>query len=44
MVFRTVISEMSDVEFHAFNLAWIEAALGYLCDGGVFGTFIDWRG
>jgi DNA modification methylase len=35
---------MSDVEFHAFNLAWIEAALGYLCDGGVFGTFIDWRG
>ena len=36
--------EMTDAEFLAFNVAWIEAALPYLCDGGVFGTFIDWRG
>ena len=35
---------MSDAEFLAFNEAWIGIALPYLCDGGVFGTFIDWRG
>jgi DNA modification methylase len=32
------------VEFLAFNEAWIGGVLPYLCDGGVFGTFIDWRG
>jgi len=42
--FAMASGEMSDVEFLAFNLAWIEAALAHLCDGGVFGTFIDWRG
>ena len=31
-------------EFLVFNVAWMEAVLPYLCDGGVFGTFIDWRG
>ena len=36
--------EMSDEEFLAFNKAWITAAVGFLCDGGLFGTFIDWRG
>ena len=36
--------EMSNAQFLAFNLAWIGAALRHLCDGGVFGTFIDWRG
>jgi DNA modification methylase len=36
--------EMSDAEFLAFNLAWMEAVLPFLCDGGVLGTFIDWRG
>jgi DNA modification methylase len=36
--------EMTADQFLAFNLAWIEAAAAYLCDGGVFGTFIDWRG
>ena len=36
--------EMSDAEFLAFNVAWIEATMPHLCDGGVFGTFIDWRG
>jgi len=35
---------MSDAEFLGFNVAWIEAALPHLCDGGVFGTYIDWRG
>ena len=36
--------EMTDAEFLAFNEAWIAAVRPYLCDGGVFGTFIDWRG
>ena len=36
--------EMTDAEFLAFNEAWIVAVLPFLCDGGVFGTFIDWRG
>jgi DNA modification methylase len=36
--------EMSEAEFLAFNEAWIGAVLPFLCDGGVFGTFIDWRG
>jgi DNA modification methylase len=36
--------EMSDAQYLEFNIAWIEAAISHLCDGGVFGTFIDWRG
>ena len=36
--------EMTDAEFLAFNEAWMEAVLPCLCDGGLFGTFIDWRG
>jgi DNA modification methylase len=36
--------EMSDAEFLTFNSDWMSAALPFLCDGGVFGTFIDWRG
>ena len=42
--FAMASGEMSDAEFFAFNVAWMEAALPCLCDGGVFGTFIDWRG
>ena len=36
--------EMTDAEFLAFNGAWIAAVLPYLCDGGILGTYIDWRG
>jgi DNA modification methylase len=36
--------EMTDAEFLAFNEAWMAAVLPSLCDGGVFGAFIDWRG
>ena len=36
--------EMTDAEFLAFNGAWIATVLPYLCDGGILGTFIDWRG
>jgi DNA modification methylase len=42
--FAMASGEMTDAEFLAFNEVWIGAALPYLCDGGVFGTFIDWRG
>ena len=36
--------EMTDAEFLAFNEAWMAAVRPYLCDGGVVGTYIDWRG
>ena len=42
--FAMASGEMTDAEFLAFNEAWMEAALPCLCDGGVFGSFIDWRG
>ena len=42
--FGMASGEMTDAEFLAFNVSWMEVALPYLCDGGVFGTFIDWRG
>ncbi len=42
--FAMASGEMTPEEFLAFNVAWIEAALHFLCDGGLFGTFIDWRG
>jgi DNA modification methylase len=42
--FAMASGEMSDAEFLAFNMSWIESVLPWLCDGGVFGSFIDWRG
>jgi DNA modification methylase len=42
--FAMASGEMTDAEFLAFNIAWIEAILRHLCEGGVFGTYIDWRG
>jgi DNA modification methylase len=36
--------EMSNDQFLEFNRNWVGALLPYLVDGGVFGTFIDWRG
>ncbi|MFZ0205709.1 MAG: site-specific DNA-methyltransferase [Roseiarcus sp.] len=42
--FAMASGEMSDAEFLAFTSAWIGAAADRLRDGGVFGTFIDWRG
>jgi DNA modification methylase len=42
--FAMASGEMSSDEFLAFNQAWIERAKDHLLDGGVFGTFIDWRG
>jgi DNA modification methylase len=42
--FAMASGEMTEAEFLDFNEAWIRAVLPFLCDGGVFGTFIDWRG
>jgi DNA modification methylase len=42
--FAMASGEMTDAEFLAFNEAWMAAVLPHLCDGGVLGTFIDWRG
>src|SRR5262249_28725476 len=42
--FLMASGEMSEPEFLTFNSAWMAAALPFLCDGGLFGTFIDWRG
>jgi DNA modification methylase len=42
--FAMASGEMTEGQFLAFNQAWIEAALPHLCDGGLLGTFIDWRG
>ncbi len=42
--FAMASGEMTPEEFLAFNKAWIGAALRYVVDGGVIGTFIDWRG
>jgi DNA modification methylase len=42
--FAMASGEMTDAEFLAFNGAWMATVLPYLCDGGVCGSFIDWRG
>jgi DNA modification methylase len=42
--FAMASGEMTPAEFLDFNLAWIVLALRYLVDGGILGTFIDWRG
>ena len=41
--FAMASGEMSEAEFQTFNLAWIGTALPFLIDGGILGTFIDWR-
>jgi DNA modification methylase len=42
--FAMASGEMTDAEFLAFNVAWVMGVLPYLRDGGILGTFIDWRG
>jgi DNA modification methylase len=42
--FVTASGEMTDAQFLDFNQKWIDAVLPYLVDGGILGTFIDWRG
>ena len=42
--FLMASGEMSNEAFGTFNRSWMQAALGHLADGGLIGTFIDWRG
>jgi DNA modification methylase len=42
--FAMASGEMSDADFAVFNTAWMQASLTFLTDGGLFATFIDWRG
>ncbi|PZQ10762.1 MAG: DNA methylase [Ancylobacter novellus] len=42
--FSMASGEMTDTQFREFNKGWIEASVEHLCEGGVLGTFIDWRG
>lgn len=42
--FAMASGEMSDAEFGVFNTAWMQASLPHLRNGGILGTFIDWRG
>ena len=36
--------EMNPDDFRAFNERWMSAAIAHVVDGGIIGTFIDWRG
>ena len=42
--FAMASGDMTDAEFLAFNTTWMSHASSRLCDGGLFATFIDWRG
>lgn len=42
--FPMASGEMTDEQFLAFNQSWMQAALPHLRDGGMLGTYIDWRG
>ncbi len=42
--FAMASGEMSETEYLAFNLAWMNAFLQVLADGAIMATFIDWRG
>jgi DNA modification methylase len=42
--FAMASGEMTEEQFLAFNHAWMTATLPFVCDGGLFGSFIDWRG
>ena len=41
--FARASGEMTEAQFLGFHRTWIEAVLPYLADGGLLGTFIDWR-
>jgi DNA modification methylase len=41
--FAMAAGEMSREEFGAFNRAWMSSAAFHVVDGGLIGTFIDWR-
>jgi hypothetical protein len=42
--FVMAAGELSAADFQQFNKSYLSASLPFLCEGGLFGTFIDWRG
>jgi hypothetical protein len=42
--FPMASGEMTENQYLAFNLVWMEAFLPMLADGAILTTFIDWRG
>jgi DNA modification methylase len=42
--FAMASGEMSEGEFLTFDEAWMRVVLPHLHEGGLLGTFIDWRG
>lgn len=42
--FAMASGEMSEEQFMIFTEAWMAAALPHFHDGGLLGSFIDWRG
>jgi hypothetical protein len=42
--FGVASGEMTDPQFLDFNQKWIDVVIPYLVDGGMLGTFTDWRG
>ncbi len=42
--FAMASGEMTADQFRAFNVTWMALAFSQLRDGGLFGTYIDWRG
>jgi DNA modification methylase len=42
--FEMASGAMTDSQFLDFNQKWMDAVLPHLVDGGILGTFIDWRG
>ena len=42
--FAITSGEMTGAQFLEFHQKWIDAVSPYLVDGGLLGTFVDWRG
>jgi DNA modification methylase len=42
--FGMASGEISNSQYLDFNQKWMEAVLPHLVEGGILGTFIDWRG
>jgi hypothetical protein len=39
----TVSGDMTDAQLLQFNLNWMNVVFPHLVEGGLLGTFIDWR-
>jgi hypothetical protein len=44
LVSAAMTEDTTDADFLGFNRNWMNSVLPHLVDGGLLGTFIDWRG